>query len=386
MNIKQLKTFLPFAAKANVSVMIHGLHGIGKSQAVKQYADENGMEFVDRRLSQMESGDLLGLPDLAGDTTTFKTPDWLPRDPNWKGVIFLDEINRARRDVLQGVFQLVLDRQLGNYRLPEGAQVVTAVNPNTDNYDTTNVFDEALLDRFLHIKLRPSTEEYFLFLRSQPQLDMDYVSFMQSNEDLIENSKLQDFSLDVKPSRRSSMKAAELLKLGLPEDIEVEAIAGLVGVPTAVAFTKWRQENSVKPFTAEQILNEYDKIADLVKKYSNPVDGRHDIINVSYQNLEAFIMDEKTELTKKQAKNLTRFVNETPKDCSYGTVMKIMQDHTNRDSINKLRDDVFLSDDFNEYFGLTPEILKEIDELEQKILEEAKKYEAQNKAAATETK
>ena len=141
MDIKQLKRFLPYAMKTKVAVMVHGLHGIGKSQTIKQFAEEQGMQFIDRRLSQMESGDLLGLPSLENGRTSFFTPDWLPTDPNSKGILFLDEINRARRDVLQGVFQLVLDRQLGSYKLPDGWSVISAINPNTDDYDVTNVFD-----------------------------------------------------------------------------------------------------------------------------------------------------------------------------------------------------------------------------------------------------
>jgi MoxR-like ATPase len=80
MNIKQLKRFLPYAIKAKASVMVHGLHGIGKSQCVKQFAEENGMNFIDRRLSQVESGDLLGLPDVSGDVTKYKLPSWLPTE------------------------------------------------------------------------------------------------------------------------------------------------------------------------------------------------------------------------------------------------------------------------------------------------------------------
>ena len=86
MNIKEFKQFLPYAFKTNLSVMLHGQHGIGKSQAIKQFALENGMQFVDRRLSQMESGDLLGLPDLSGEVTRYKIPSWLPTDPKSNGL------------------------------------------------------------------------------------------------------------------------------------------------------------------------------------------------------------------------------------------------------------------------------------------------------------
>lgn len=369
MNIKQLKTALPFAFKVNVAVMVHGLHGIGKSQSIKQYCDENGLEFVDRRLSQMESGDLLGLPDLSGDTTTFKTPDWLPRDPEWKGIIFLDEINRARQDVLQGVFQLVLDRQLGSYTLPVGAHVVTAVNPNTDNYQTTHIFDEALLDRFLHIKLEPTQDEYFQYMKSNSKYNRDFIEYLQANGDMIENSKLQGFSLDVKPSRRSNAKAAELYAQGMPEDIEREMIAGLIGLESAVAFHKWMVNNEVKPFTLDEILGDYNKIQEKVEKYSDQFAGRHDVINTTYGNIKTELqVIEKAAFTATEKENFLKFLFTTPKEIAHNFCQELLKDTSNKPSVNAFREDVILAPETDDFFGITPEIKKQLDELNAQIL------------------
>ena len=63
MNIKQLKESIPFLVKANIATMVVGHHGIGKSQAVKQYCDEQGIGFIDLRLGTQDVGDLLGLAD-----------------------------------------------------------------------------------------------------------------------------------------------------------------------------------------------------------------------------------------------------------------------------------------------------------------------------------
>lgn len=315
MNIEQLKRFLPYALKANAAVMVHGLHGIGKSQTIKQFAKENGYEFIDRRLSQMESGDLLGLPSLEKGRTSFFTPDWLPQDPNSKGILFLDEINRARPDVLQGVFQLVLDRQLGNYTLPEGWKVISAVNPNTDDYDVTNVFDEALLDRFLHVKLTPTEEEYISYLRTQSDLDQNMVSFLQMRPELIENSKLNVFSLERKPSRRSWTKAAEMYSMNLPQDIVLEGIGGLVGATNVSMYQAWLEENNVRPFKAEEILNDYKNQETKALGYADPSKGgRHDVLQATLDNIKTYIASNVGKLKDKQTKNLLSFMAIIPKD------------------------------------------------------------------------
>jgi len=340
MNIKNLKEFLPYAFKTKVAVMIHGLHGIGKSQAVKQFAEENGLQFIDRRLSQMDSGDLIGLPDLSGDVTEFKTPAWLPRDKDSKGILFLDEINRARRDVLQGVFQLVLDRQLGDYVLPEGWHVVSAVNPNTDDYDVTNVFDGALMDRFNHIKLTPTEEEFIQYAQKLTNIDQSFVNFLQARPEMIEDSKLATFSLDRKPSRRSNIKAAELLASGLPEHLVTEGVGGLIGLTNVIAYTTWMKENNIKPFTAKEIFGAFSKIQERALKYSDASTGRHDVITASLDNAYNELESRCEKITEKQMKGLYDLLKVIPKDLAFSFAQRLISSKDTK--LSKFAIDTFL--------------------------------------------
>jgi AAA domain (dynein-related subfamily) len=324
MNIKQLKEFLPYAFKVNASVMIHGLHGIGKSQVVKQFAEENGMQFIDRRLSQIESGDLLGLPDVSGEVTRYKLPNWLPTDPKSKGILFLDELNRARRDVLQGVFQLVLDRQLGDYTLPKGWVVVSAVNPNTDDYDVTNVFDAALMDRFLHVKLVPTSEEFFSYGRSLKDVSTSFMDYLQLNEDKLENNKLNTFTIERTPSRRSNIMAAKLLNLDMPEHLVVEGVGGLIGTINSLAYQTWKKESDVAPFSGEELTKKYSKIEDKVKKYTDPVSGRHDVIQASLNNLLDYLPTAYKKMKPEHFDNARKFLTDIPKDLSQGFLNNLL--------------------------------------------------------------
>lgn len=324
MKIKELKEFLPYAFKVKAAVMVHGHHGIGKSQAIKQFALENGKQFIDRRLSQMESGDLLGLPDLSDGTTKFIVPSWLPRDPKSKGVLFLDEINRARPDVLQGVFQLVLDRQLGDYTLPEGWDVIAAVNPNTDDYHVTNVFDKALLDRFLHVKLTPSTEEFIAFAQKQEDLDQNFVAFLQAREEMIEESKLQAVVIDRRPSRRSNIMAARLIAAGLPDSLMFEGVGGLIGAENVTAFTTWLKENEIKPFTAKEVFSDFEKIRERMEKYADATSGRHDVLTASCDNVFNELESNFKKIKPKQMDNLFIFMEKLPKDLAFTFVKRVI--------------------------------------------------------------
>lgn len=93
MNSDEIKTVLKSARSAQVPCFVWGDSGIGKSECVKQFTQENGLGFVDLRIGTQEAGDLIGLPSKEGDRTVWLKPAWFP-ELNTKGIIFLDELNQ----------------------------------------------------------------------------------------------------------------------------------------------------------------------------------------------------------------------------------------------------------------------------------------------------
>ena len=165
MNIAEAKCVIHAASVADDTVIIEGVHGIGKSDIVKQFAKENDYHIETLFLSQQEVGDLIGIPTIVEDNgnqlTVWSVPIWLQRmrDASKLGkrcVVFLDELNRAPLDVRQSALQLVLERQIHEHKLPEleGVRtlVVAAINPDSSDYQT-DALDPALLDRFLLAKV-----------------------------------------------------------------------------------------------------------------------------------------------------------------------------------------------------------------------------------------
>ncbi len=140
-----------------LSVMIWGAPGIGKSSVVAQVAEQRSLEFVDVRLSQLAPTDLRGLPVAENGRSTWYPPEFLPQ--NGEGILFLDELNMAP-PALQGVAQqLILDRQVGSYRVPEGWFVWAAGNRKEDR---AAVFEmpAPLANRFLHLQVEVDFESF----------------------------------------------------------------------------------------------------------------------------------------------------------------------------------------------------------------------------------
>lgn len=155
MKISAMKDVFKVAHFSNDAVRMVGLHGLGKSQIVEQFAKENGYHIETLFLSQNEVADLIGIPDTKDGVTYWTKPVWLKRmeDANKEGkhcVLFLDELARAPIEVRQSALQLVLEGRIHEHKLPvlDGLRtlIVAADNP-ADQYQTDEL-DAALLDRF----------------------------------------------------------------------------------------------------------------------------------------------------------------------------------------------------------------------------------------------
>jgi MoxR-like ATPase len=163
-----------------ISILLKANHGVGKSGIVKQVASALTVPCIDFRLSQNDVGDLKGMPFHVTGRTFFAPPEFMPltaEDAKLikdllnlteevslgrygdKGILFLDEINRASREVQQAAFELVLDRRMNLRPLPVGWRVISAINGEDDIYKV-NSLDPAFLSRFFLDNFEPTYEEW----------------------------------------------------------------------------------------------------------------------------------------------------------------------------------------------------------------------------------
>lgn len=151
------------------AIFLWGPPGVGKSSVVRQVAEEKGMLVEDLRLSQLDIPDLRGIPTIERVNTTrvvtWAVPAFLPKsEPNQTkakepGFLFLDEFNLADPSIQATAYQLVLDRRVGEYRLPDNWYVMAAGNRRKE---AINVYDmpKPLISRFIHIIVVPSFDAW----------------------------------------------------------------------------------------------------------------------------------------------------------------------------------------------------------------------------------
>ena len=182
------REFLSATEGHHTPVMVWGPPGVGKSQIVAQVAARHDVSVIDVRLSQMEPSDLRGIPFRKGDYVEWAVPAMLPAADRHgpRGVLFLDEITSAAPTVSAAAYQLILDRRLGEYEVPDGWAIFAAGNRQGDRGVTFSM-PAPLANRFSHFEFEVNLDDWVLwayanaidervigFLRFRPELLFDF--------------------------------------------------------------------------------------------------------------------------------------------------------------------------------------------------------------------
>jgi AAA domain (dynein-related subfamily) len=210
MNAEYLKTYLDrlITNDLKISTMIWGAPGIGKSSIVNQIATAHQLEFIDIRLSQLAPTDLRGLPVAEDGVSKWFPPEFLPQ--RGKGILFLDEINMAP-PAMQGMAQqLILDRRVGSYLVPDGWFVWAAGNRKEDR---AGVFEmpAPLANRFLHLQVEADFESFKAYALGEG-IHEQIIAFLSFRPTLLHKIDLQQPAWC---SPRSWMMASSLHHNGL---------------------------------------------------------------------------------------------------------------------------------------------------------------------------
>jgi hypothetical protein len=226
----KLKLALKVAIKARRPVMIWGSPGVGKSAVVRQVADELGLPCQDERVSDRDPVDFRGLPHIVDGVTQWTLPGFLPRDG--QGVLFLDEISAAPPSIQAVVYQLILDRRLGDYRLPEGWSILAAGNLDSDRAVVSRM-STALANRFVHLTFEVSLNDWVgwaLDKGIRPEL----VAFLRFRPELLHSFDPAKGEKSF-PTPRTWEFVSDLMSAD-GQDCEADLIQGAVGAGAGVEF------------------------------------------------------------------------------------------------------------------------------------------------------
>ena len=289
MKYRTLSNCLQICYDSNITAHIWGHTGVGKSSIVRQFCDKNHLGFIDFRLSQIEASDLRGLPDRDKENghTIYRPPEDLPvGDYPWeayealikenknsprlgqlaktfqrklaRGILFLDELPRAADDVQQAVFQLVLDRAIGNYVIPPGWGIICAGN-FLEGYIQTGFTDPAFTSRFSHLTLSAGEQTMMewvdYMIETHGDKSAEVIEFVGNNYNLLDGDRKGELGFPILPSRRAWDMVQRVRDLNEEKHYDTDAVnevvAGLVGLDAQNAFGRFKMP--VKP---QQIIDQ----------------------------------------------------------------------------------------------------------------------------------
>ncbi len=247
-------------------VMLWGPPGVGKSQIVAQVAERNHVPMIDIRLSQMEPSDLRGIPFRINDSVEWAVPAMLPNEQRHgkQGILFLDEITSAAPSVSAAAYQLILDRCLGQYEIPEGWAILAAGNRQGDR-GVTYTMPAPLANRFSHYEVEVNLDDWVAWAYAN-NIDDRIIAFLRFRPDL-----LFEFDAAQNPMAFPSPRSWEFAHRALQKfighgDILLETLQACVGPAAGV---------ELNAFIAN--LDQMPNIEDIVNGEDVPVPGEIDL-------------------------------------------------------------------------------------------------------------
>ncbi|MFI3329496.1 MAG: MoxR family ATPase [bacterium] len=150
-------------------VFLMGPPGIGKTDIMKQIAEELNVALVSYSMTHHTRQSALGLPFIVDKTynnETYKVSEYtmseilstvydLIEETNMKeGILFLDEINCVSETLAPSMLQFLQYKTFGRHKVPDGWIVVTAGNPPEYN-NSVREFDLVTWDRLKRIDVEP---------------------------------------------------------------------------------------------------------------------------------------------------------------------------------------------------------------------------------------
>lgn len=322
MKVSEAKDFIKgIAGKAiHVPVLLCGAMGVGKSAIVKQAAQELGIGIIDLRLAQQEPGDLIGIPRAVGGKTEWAKPSWWPEEGT-KGILFLDELNRAPVDVRQAVFQLVNEWRMHTHKLPDGWYIVSAINPDNNNYQVETL-DPAMLRRFCVIGVTPDVETWLKWAHGAGAICKELTGFVAANRNLL--FVPEDFSFDLKPTPDQYRMLNDLMaQKSIPKELEIEVFIGLIGKEPAITLRRWLDSNFDRPAAGEDVFNHYSQDKKLQEKVKKQ---RSDEMWSTVSELVA-VLENNKKPTKGQIANLIKFIKDVSAESQATLVKKLPREY-----------------------------------------------------------
>lgn len=214
----------------------HGPSGVGKSEIVAQACAEHDGTLVDFRVSQYESVDLRGIPDIQHGTTVWNMPATMPfkgnprfdmADPSKPIFLFADEVNQGDPSVMSVLYQLFNDRRIGEHELMDNVVIIAAGNRSQDR-GVTNRFPAPLANRMTHAELAADIKAWSAWAAKAGK-PAELIGFLNFRSELLHTFDANKPVTVFATPRSWNFVAEDMIDTSMPEEVRVASMSGSVG-------------------------------------------------------------------------------------------------------------------------------------------------------------
>lgn len=195
----------------NVPCLI-GYTGVGKTDMGRIISNRHNRQLIELNLALHSTEDLIGYPYKGDDGKMhWAPPAWFPEEEN-KCILYVDEINRASKDVLNAIMPLILTGQLHEHKLPIGTWIMSAMNPDSDDFDMVYSFDDAaIISRLIFIEVPPEFISWQRWLKNNQKHDDVIINFLEKHPQYFVPEIKNVISQNIRPNPRSWTKFINIL-------------------------------------------------------------------------------------------------------------------------------------------------------------------------------
>jgi hypothetical protein len=198
-----------------------------------------------------------------------------------EGLLLFEEPNRSNSSNLNALMQVLTDREIHGYKLPEGWMMASCINPDNGTYDVTNM-DTALKNRFEIFDIKYDFKEHVAFMKAN-EYDPNIISFVEGGHWVFKEADSIDTVTGTYISPRTFSKlndarASSILRAD--DELHYDACVANLGKAYGLAFHKYVNEQKplvAKDFTGKKLEKSLEKLT----QYSDPNNRRDDLLNIT---------------------------------------------------------------------------------------------------------
>jgi hypothetical protein len=336
MKPRELKEYLKqtLVNMPNRVTYIYGGVGVGKSSVVAQTCQELGFEMRDIRLSLLDATDLRGLPavDKEKRETIWTRPQFLPNEDYDKDIVlFFDEFSNANGSIQNATLQLLLDRQLGEYKLPKKARIICAGNRITDGGFVFRI-GSANSNRLINIEFETDFDDWKEWAYAN-NVDPLIVAFHNWKNGTLLTNYAPSMNTMAFASPRSWYFVHELMKAGITNGTLYEAIKGAIGEGAGTEF-----------YGFMKIFRDLPDVKEIMENNKNIIPQESNILYALTGALINYIRGNKTKMDR-----LVEYSLLIPKEFSVLLIKDLLK--------TELKEDVMKNKTFDSWVEVNKEII-----------------------------